>query len=102
MGQEIKVKVRFTGDVVVLVPDQVPVGRRRHLAEKVALARIQAIADGGADTENAEEYAREEYAQNFDLDEELADEEFDCCYTNGAGGEWRIVPEDVDATDCES
>jgi len=86
----IPVKVRFAGVVEVLVPISVPVGRRRPLAEKLAVSRVVASLEN---PDAPDDVACEEYGEEFDLPEDLAEKEWDSCTIGGVGGDWMAVTE---------
>jgi len=83
----IAVKVLYSGVVEVQVPHTVPVGRRRPLAEKLALARIVATTDN---PDAPEDRACEDYEEEHELSEEQAEAEWDSCRVDGCGGGWSI------------
>lgn len=84
---KIDIEVKFEGVVTVEVPNSVPSSRRVPLAEKIALARIVASVDN---PDAPESEACDEYADDFELDDDQAGKEWDGCTVTGVGGEWKI------------
>jgi hypothetical protein len=84
----VPVAVQFCGTVEVRVPKTVPAERRRHLAEKLATARILATVQN---MDAPEDDACGDYEEEFDLTEEKAGKEWDGCKIEGVNGLWSCV-----------
>ncbi len=85
----VEVKVKFEGLLTVMVPKNVPVGRRRPLAENYALCCMVADIDA---TDTPDEDAIDTFAKDFDLDGGLAEREWVGCSTyHGVGGVWTTM-----------
>jgi hypothetical protein len=84
-GELIEVPVKFSGTVRVYIPRDVPTAQRRSLAEKYALARILATTEN---PDAPEDDACDDFANDFELDEDKAGEMWDRVKDDGVGGQW--------------
>lgn len=82
---KVLVNVSFTGVVEVEIPDSVKSGRRRPLAEKMALCKVLATTEN---PDSPDEEALDEYWEEFDLDRNMAEADWDASQVVGVSGVW--------------
>lgn len=82
---KVLVNVSFTGVVEVEIPDSVKSGRRRPLAEKMALCKVLATTEN---PDSPDEEALDEYWEDFDLDRNMAEADWDASQVVGVNGVW--------------
>ena len=81
------VPVSFRGEVEVFVPNGITSEQKKALAEKVAHARILATLDN---PDAPEQEACDEYAEQFQISDEVAGGHWDDCKTGSYGGAWTV------------
>lgn len=81
----IDVPVVFNGVVKVEVPDTVPADQRQSLAEVYALSKVLATTNN---PDAPDDYACNQYAEEFGLSEDVAGEHYDAVTDDGVVGDW--------------
>lgn len=84
----IDVDVTFRGSLRVRVPGRIPNNKASILAQKIALARVQAACN--AESAESEEVAFEEFRKEAKLPKGEAEKAYDKAVAEGVGGTWSI------------